>query len=162
EELKKRPAPTTPAAKPATPVVKSNGEAEAEAKRRKEEAVQDEKKSRKIWIWRASSKDDKRSVVQVEAPESPYTISAGWRIPVTIESRVNSDLPGTLVARVTQPIYSSADGQYLLIPEGSTFVGQQQGSPIFGESRLNAVFSTLSFPNAAQIVFKSPIGGGSA
>ena len=55
---------------------------------------------------------------------SKYEIKAGWDIPATLESGVNTDLPGEVKAVVRENVYDTATGQYLLIPQGSRLIGQ--------------------------------------
>jgi type IV secretory pathway VirB10-like protein len=156
EAMKQKPPPAKPTT---TPVVKPPED--QEAKRRKEEERKAEEGSRKLVVWRAKEEDKKRGGrVEIEMPESPYTLSAGWAVQCTVESRVNSDLQGPMIARVREPVYSSATGEHLLIPEGSVFVGERRGAPIFGESRLDVQWSTLTFPDASQITFRKPMTGG--
>ena len=49
---------------------------------------------------------------------SPYELKRGSVIPATLITGISSDLPGRITAQVSQNVYDSATGHYLLIPQG--------------------------------------------
>ena len=55
----------------------------------------------------------------IQDPVSPYEVMAGTLISASLITGLDSDLPGLVVAQVTQNIYDSVTGQTLLIPQGS-------------------------------------------
>lgn len=60
---------------------------------------------------------------------------------------VSSDLPGSLTAIVTQNVYDSITGQYLLIPQGTKINGVYDSQISFGQRRIMVVWSRLIFPD---------------
>ncbi|MFT4080318.1 TrbI/VirB10 family protein [Rhodomicrobium sp.] len=54
-----------------------------------------------------------------EAPRSPYEVRAGTVIPAVMIGGVNSDLPGQLLAQVSENVYDTATGRFIVIPQGS-------------------------------------------
>ncbi len=48
-------------------------------------------------------------------PASPYQVMAGTVIPAALVTGILSDLPGDVIATVTEPVYDTATGRYLLI-----------------------------------------------
>ena len=82
-----------------------------------------------------------------QKPLSTYEIKAGWNIPAILITGVNSDLPGQILAQVTQNGYDSATGKYLLIPQGTKVVGAYSSNIIYGQSRLLVAWNKLIFPN---------------
>lgn len=82
-----------------------------------------------------------------QKPLSAYEIKAGWNIPAILITGVNSDLPGQILAQVTQNVYDSATGKYLLIPQGTKVVGAYSSNIIYGQSRLLVAWNKLIFPN---------------
>ncbi|EAJ6641128.1 conjugal transfer protein TrbI, partial [Campylobacter coli] len=82
-----------------------------------------------------------------QKPLSTYEIKAGWNIPAILITGVNSDLPGQILAQVTQNVYDSATGKYLLIPQGTKVVGAYSSNIIYGQSRLLVAWNKLIFPN---------------
>lgn len=82
-----------------------------------------------------------------QKPLSTYEIKAGWNIPAILITGVNSDLPGQILAQVTQNVYDSVTGKYLLIPQGTKVVGAYSSNIIYGQSRLLVAWNKLIFPN---------------
>lgn len=74
----------------------------------------------------------------------------GSVIPATLITGINSDLSGQVIAQVSENIYDSATGAYILIPQGSRLVGQYEGNVGTGQERLNVTWSTLLFPNGTS------------
>ena len=57
---------------------------------------------------------------------------AGSLISASLVTGINSDLPGTIIAQVPQPVYDTMTGAYLLIPQGSRLIGRYQSEVSFG------------------------------
>jgi len=87
----------------------------------------------------------------LQAAASPYLISAGNVIPAALITGINSDLPGLVLATVTQAVYDSATGHHLLIPQGSRLIGQYDSQIAFGQRRVLMVWNRLILPDAASI-----------
>ncbi|ALK31125.1 MULTISPECIES: TrbI/VirB10 family protein [Burkholderia] len=87
----------------------------------------------------------------LQAPASPYTVMAGTIIPAALVTGINSDLPGEIIAEVTQPVYDSATGHYLLIPQGSRLIGRYDSQVAFGQQRVLLVWLRLVLPDASSI-----------
>jgi hypothetical protein len=66
--------------------------------------------------------------VTVHPPASVYTVIAGSVIPAVLVSGVNSDLPGPILAQVSENVADSASGKYLLVPQGSRLIGVYQNA----------------------------------
>jgi type IV secretory pathway VirB10-like protein len=58
---------------------------------------------------------------RVEKPASKYILQTSWIIPALMISGMESQLPGSVVAQVSQNVYDSPSGKYLLIPQGTHF-----------------------------------------
>lgn len=78
---------------------------------------------------------------------SPYELKAGWIIPATLITGINSDLPGSTLAQVSQNIYDTATGRYLLIPQGTKLVGEYKSNVLYGQERVLCAWTKLIFPN---------------
>ncbi|MCA8892412.1 MAG: TrbI/VirB10 family protein [Hyphomonas sp.] len=87
---------------------------------------------------------------------SPYQVMAGTLIPASLVTGINSDLPGTIVAQVTQPVYDTVTGQYLLIPQGSRLIGRYQSEVSFGQDRALVTWDRIIFPDGSSIVISAP------
>lgn len=91
------------------------------------------------------------SAERVMAPASPYLLQAGAVIPAALITGIRSDLPGQIIAQVTQHVYDSPSGRYLLIPQGSRIIGQYSNDVSFGQRRVLLVWNRLIFPNGTSI-----------
>jgi type IV secretion system protein TrbI len=87
----------------------------------------------------------------LQAPASPYTVMAGTTIPAALVTGINSDLPGQIIAEVTQPVYDTATGHYLLIPQGSRLIGRYDSQVAFGQQRVLLVWLRLVLPDTSSI-----------
>ena len=76
---------------------------------------------------------------RLEAPTTPYILRTGWVIPALLLTAMESELPGTITAQVSEDVYDSGTGHYLLIPQGSRLVGVREHDPIWPVSNLRGV-----------------------
>jgi type IV secretion system protein VirB10 len=84
---------------------------------------------------------------RVEAMPSPYTLRAGFIIPATLMTGMNADLPGQILGQVSQNVYDTATGKFLLIPQGSRLVGSYTSDIAYGQSRVLVAWQRIIFPN---------------
>ena len=89
---------------------------------------------------------------RIEDPITPFEVMAGTVIPASLITGVNSDLPGTVIAQVTQNVHDTVTGQYLLIPQGARLIGRYDSVIAFGQSRALLVWSRIIYPDGASIV----------
>ncbi len=87
----------------------------------------------------------------IEDPITPFEVMAGTVIPASLITGVNSDLPGTVIAQVTQNVYDTVTGQYLLIPQGARLIGRYDSVIAFGQSRALLVWTRIIYPDGASI-----------
>jgi type IV secretion system protein VirB10 len=80
-------------------------------------------------------------------PKSPYEVKAGTIIPATLQTGIDSDLPGQITAKVSRNVYDTVTGNYLLIPQGTTVIGVYDSQVAYGQSRVLIAWSRLIFPN---------------
>lgn len=83
--------------------------------------------------------------------QSPYELKRGSVIPATLITGINSDLPGRITAQVSQNVYDSATGRYLLIPQGTKLFGRYDSKVSFGQSRVLVVWTDIIFPNGSTL-----------
>ncbi|MBN2824860.1 MAG: conjugal transfer protein TrbI [Campylobacterales bacterium] len=81
------------------------------------------------------------------APLSPYEIKTGTIIPGILITAVNSELPGQILGQVSENVYDTATGNFLLIPQGTKIIGEYNSDVTFGQSRLLIAWKRLIFPN---------------
>src|SRR5581483_3925105 len=84
-------------------------------------------------------------------PASPFTIMQGSVISAVLISGVDSDYPGPIVAQVDRPLYDTATGKSLLIPQGSKAIGtfQRPIGPL--QDRVAISWSRLIFPDTSSL-----------
>ena len=103
---------------------------------------------------------DRRTVSfdRLQAKASPYVVQAGTVIPAALISGIRSDLPGQITAQVTEAVYDSPTGKFLLIPQGARLIGQYDSSVAFGQNRVLLVWTRLIMPDGMSIVLERQPG----
>ena len=103
---------------------------------------------------------DRRTVSpdRIEAPASQYVLQAGAVIPAALITGLRSDLPGQVTAQVTEDVFDSPTGTFLLIPQGAKLIGQYDAQIAFGQSRALLVWNRLIMPNGRSIVLERQPG----
>lgn len=99
---------------------------------------------------------------QPEAPRSPYELRAGFVVPATLISGINSDLPGQIMAQVSQDVFDTATGKWQLIPQGSRLVGRYSSDVVYGQSRVLIAWQRIVFPDGKAMDIGSMPGADSA
>lgn len=89
---------------------------------------------------------------ELQSPRSPYQVMAGTVIPAALLTAVNSDLPGQVIASVTEQVYDSVTGRHLLIPQGSRLIGQYDSQVAYGQRRVLLVWTRLIRPDGSSLV----------
>jgi len=79
------------------------------------------------------------------------TIWTGTIIPGILETAINTDLPGNIVARVSQNVYDSQTGQKLLIPQGTLLLARYNSSVSYAQHRVQIVWDAMIRPDGLQI-----------
>lgn len=102
------------------------------------------------------------SADRVRPPASPYVLQAGATIPAALVTGLRSDLPGQVVAQVTEPVYDSPTGRHLLIPQGSRLIGQYDAEVGYGQERVLLVWNRLILPDGRSIVLERQPGADSS
>jgi len=88
---------------------------------------------------------------RLQTPISPYQVMAGTIIPASLITGLNSDLPGQVIAQVTENVYDTPTGEYLLIPQGSKLMGRYDSVIAYGQSRALVVWSRIIMPDGTSI-----------
>jgi type IV secretion system protein TrbI len=79
-------------------------------------------------------------------------------IPAALITGIRSDLPGQVTAQVTEHVYDSPTGKYLLIPQGSKLIGIYDSHISFGQDRVLLVWTRLIMPNGRSIMLERQPG----
>ncbi len=99
---------------------------------------------------------------ELEAPTTPYELRTGFIVPATLISGINSDLPGQIMAQVSQDVYDTPTGKYKLIPLGSRLVGEYKSDVAYGQSRLFIAWQRIIFPDGKAMDIGSMPGADAA
>jgi type IV secretion system protein VirB10 len=86
----------------------------------------------------------------LQQPVSPYEILAGSVISASLITGINSDLPGLVVAQVTENLFNYS-GTTLLVPQGSRIVGKYDSVVAFGQSRALVVWQRIIMPDGSSV-----------
>ncbi len=87
---------------------------------------------------------------RIENP-SRFILRTGSVIPGVLISGVNSELPGTIIAQVSQNVFDTPTGQYLLLPQGSRLVGAYSANVGYGQDRVFIAWQRIIFPDGRAL-----------
>jgi len=82
---------------------------------------------------------------------SANMLSAGSVIAGSLITGLRSDLPGLVIAQVTQQVFDSATGRTLLIPQGARLIGSYDSLVAFGQRRALIVWQRIVMPDGSSI-----------
>ena len=85
-------------------------------------------------------------------------VQAGTVIPAALITGIRSDLPGEITAQVTEAVYDTPSGKYLLIPQGARLIGKYDSQVAFGQSRVLLVWDRIIMPDGKSIVLERQEG----
>jgi len=88
---------------------------------------------------------------RLQAPASRWQLSAGSVIAASLITGLNSDLPGMVIAQVTENAHDSATGRTVLVPQGARLIGRYDSVVAFGQSRALLVWQRIVFPDGSSI-----------
>lgn len=94
----------------------------------------------------------------LQMPESPYQMMAGTIIAAALITGIKSDLPGDVIATVTEPVYDSATGQHVLIPQGARLLGRYNSQVSYGQSRVQVVWQRVILPDTSSFQLDNLVG----
>ncbi len=83
---------------------------------------------------------------QKEAFQKAGTVVAGGLV-----TGIKSDLPGDVIATVTESVYDTATGKFLLIPQGSRILGKYNSQVSCGQSRVQVVWNRIILPDTSSL-----------
>ena len=113
-------------------------------------AVQNRQDAKETFVAKAGD-GATRNAGSLQLPASPYQVMAGTVIPAALVTGINSDLPGQVIANVTEAVYDTATGRHLLIPQGSRLIGRYDSQVSFGQRRVLLVWTRLILPDTSSV-----------
>lgn len=106
----------------------------------------------------ASGQDKAYLQGTLQAPRSPYEVKAGTLIPAVLITGINSQLPGMIIAQVSEQVFDTVSGRYVLIPQGTRILGQYENSVNYGQERVRVVWNRMIFPDGSSIALEGMPG----
>ena len=131
--------PASTAAQPTDPAVAQNGQGQKEA-------------------FLKGGSTETRNSGNLQMPTSPYQVMAGTVIAGALVTGIKSDLPGDVIATVTEPVYDTATGKFLLIPQGSRILGRYNSQVNYGQSRVQMVWNRIILPDTSSLTLDNLVG----
>ncbi|MBQ5469718.1 MAG: hypothetical protein IIT54_03825 [Acetobacter sp.] len=104
------------------------------------------------------NKDKWKNTAKVDVPKSPYLLRTGAVIPAILITGINSDLKGFIEAQVSENVYDTATGKFLLIPQGSRLFGAYNNGIVFGQRRVLVAWNRITFPDGKTLDIGSMSG----
>jgi type IV secretion system protein TrbI len=98
----------------------------------------------------------------VLAPISPYELKAGTVIPAALLTAVDTEREGRILAVVTENVFDTVTGEYLLIPQGARLLGRYNGDQTYGERRAFLVWERIIFADGRSLTLAKEPGVDSA
>ena len=105
-----------------------------------------------------SGSAETRNAGSLQMPVSPYQVMAGTVIAGALVTGIKSDLPGDVIATVTEPVYDTATGRHLLIPQGSRILGKYNSQVSYGQSRVQVVWNRIILPDTSSLTLDNLVG----
>lgn len=87
----------------------------------------------------------------LQTPASPHQVMAGSVIAASLLTGLNSDLPGMVVAQVTENVFDTVTGRTLLIPQGSRLIGSYDSVVAFGQKRALVAWQRIILPDGSSV-----------
>ncbi|HFF8538745.1 TPA: TrbI/VirB10 family protein [Raoultella ornithinolytica] len=119
-------------------------------------AVQNRQDQKEAFLKAGST--ETRNSGNLKMPTSPYQVMAGTVIAGALVTGIKSDLPGDVIATVTEPIYDTATGKFLLIPQGSRILGRYNSQVSYGQSRVQVVWNRIILPDTSSLTLDNLAG----
>jgi type IV secretion system protein VirB10 len=120
-------------------------------------AVQNRQDQKEAFLSNAGSTET-RNPGNLQLPASPYQMMAGTVIPAALVTGIKSDLPGDVIATVTETVYDTATGRYPLIPQGSRLLGRYNSQVSYGQTRIQMVWHRLILPDTSSTQLDNLVG----
>lgn len=95
---------------------------------------------------------------RLTAPAGRYVVSAGSTIAAALITGLSSDLPGQVVAQVTEDVFDTVSGRTRLIPQGTRLFGSYDARVSYGQSRALVVWTRLIFPDGRSLDLDRMVG----
>lgn len=94
-----------------------------------------------------------------DGPDTYALTPGATKLPCVVETAMNSDVQSHFTAKVRNDVYDTATGHRLLVPQGSTILGEyKSASLVFGNERLPSFSLTLALRDGRSVdLGESPV-----
>jgi type IV secretory pathway VirB10-like protein len=82
---------------------------------------------------------------------TPFELRVGTVIPAVLVTTINSDLPGEIIAQISQNVRDTKTGKYVLIPQGSKLIGTYDSQVAMGQTRAMIAWHRIQFPDSSTL-----------
>ncbi len=134
----------------------SKGPASTAAQPADPTAVQNRQDQKEAFLKAGST--ETRNSGNLALPASPYQVMAGTVIAGALVTGIKSDLPGDVIGTVTEPVYDTATGKFLLIPQGARILGRYNSQVGYGQSRVQVVWNRIILPDTSSLTLDNLVG----
>jgi type IV secretion system protein VirB10 len=94
----------------------------------------------------------------LQSPVSPYEVKAGSVVAAALLTGVDTARSGPVSATVTENVFDTVSGRFLLIPQGARLVGRHEGESRYGDRRAFVVWERLILPNGKSLILPKEPG----
>lgn len=98
-----------------------------------------------------AGKDSSWILPHIRTAGQPLELKTGAVIPGVMVTGINSDLPGNIIAQVSQNVWDTATGRQLLIPQGAKLFGVYDSRVIYGQERVLVAWNRIVFPDGSAV-----------
>jgi type IV secretion system protein VirB10 len=92
------------------------------------------------------------------AQASPFELKAGSIVSGVLIGGINSDTPGAVLGQISENIYDTATGKYLLIPQGARVLGVYDSHVVYGQHRVLVVWQRIIYPDGSSLNIGGMVG----
>lgn len=86
-----------------------------------------------------------------KAQITPLELKAGTVLPGLLLTGINSDLPGMVLGQVSENVYDTATGSWILIPQGARLLGVYDSQITRGQKRVGIVWNRIIYPDGSSL-----------
>lgn len=86
-----------------------------------------------------------------EKPLGQWELKVGTMIPGVLITGLNSDLPGQVIATVSQNVYDSITHSQILLPQGAQMYGMYDPRIAYGQDRALMAWTRINYPDGTTL-----------
>lgn len=91
---------------------------------------------------------------RIEAAASPWLVTSGSVIAASLVTGLNSELPGIVIAQVSENVFDSVTGRTLLIPQGARLIGRYESNTSYSQQRAFVFWQRIIWPDGSSLTLE--------